>query len=411
MATSDQARRILLGVTGSIAAFKAAQIVRQLREEGCEVRCILTRAAQAFVTPLSLEVLSGSPVYREEYLEARGSGEELHLVAASWADCLCVAPATAHTLGRLALGLADDFLTTTALTINGPLVLAPAMHSEMWSKAVVRANIATLAERGAKMVGPVRGPLASGEIGLGRMAEPEEIVAAILDATGVQTLAGRRVLISAGPTREAIDPVRYLSNRSSGKMGFALAAAAAERGAETILVAGPVALTTPPGVERVDVVSACEMRDAVYDQAPQADVVIMAAAVSDFRPRHPKSQKIKKHGGLDAVELEPNPDILAGLREVTPAALIVGFAAETRELEQAARDKLIAKNADLLVANDVSRPDIGFGSDYNEAIVLFRDRSNRQLARQSKRRLAASLIEIIAEELERVDAQSKPAAR
>ena len=403
-------RRVLLGVTGGIAAFKAARIVRRFREEGCEVRCAVTRAAEAFVAPLTLEVLSGAPIYREEYLSPGTRGEELHVSAAAWADTLCIAPATAHTLARLALGLADDFLTTTALTHDGPLVVAPAMHTEMWSKAAVRDNVRRLEERGAVIVGPVLGPLASGEVGLGRMAEPEEIVAAVVGRRH-GALAGRRVLISAGPTREAVDPVRFLSNRSSGKMGFALAAAAAEMGAETTLVAGPVTLGTPLGVERLDVVSAVEMRDAVYRHAPAADLVIMAAAVSDFRPRDPRGEKIKKHLGLDQIKLEPNPDILAGLRDVAPRPLIVGFAAETHDLEAAARGKLTAKRADLLVANDVSRPDIGFDSDDNEVLVLFRDRESLSLPRRAKRLLAADLMGIFAEELDAVDAQGQPAAR
>ncbi len=284
------------------------------------------------------------------------------------------------------------------------------MHSAMWAKPAVRDNVRRLEERGAVIVGPVLGPLASGEVGLGRMADPDEIVAAVVGRGG-GALVGRRVLVSAGPTREALDPVRYLTNRSSGKMGFALAAAAAEMGAETTLVAGPVGLATPPGVERVDVVSALEMRDAVYERAPAADIVIMAAAVSDFRPRRASEHKIKKHGGLNRIELEANPDILAGLRDVAPRALIVGFAAETRDLEAAARGKLAAKRADLLVANDVSRPEIGFDSDDNEVLVLSRARESLTLPRQAKRLLAARLMEIFAEELSRVDAQGEPAAR
>lgn len=397
-------------MTGGIAAFKAPRIVRRLREEGCEVRCALTRSAESFVTPLTLEVLSGAPVYREEYLAPGVEGEELHVSAGAWADTLCVAPATAHTLARLALGLADDFLTTTALVHDGPLVVAPAMHSDMWAKPAVRDNVRRLEERGAVIVGPVLGPLASGEVGLGRMAEPDDIVAAVVDRDG-RALAGRSVLVSAGPTREAVDPVRFLSNRSSGKMGFALAAAAAEMGAETTLVAGPVALGTPRGVERRDVVTALEMRDAVYELAPTADVVIMAAAVSDFRPRDPRDQKIKKRGGFGRIELEANPDILAGLRDVAPRALVVGFAAETEDLEAAARGKLTDKRADMLVANDVSRPEIGFDSDENEVLVLFRDRGPQTLPRCAKRLLAGQLMEMITEELDRADAQSEPAAR
>ncbi|MEM7354507.1 MAG: bifunctional phosphopantothenoylcysteine decarboxylase/phosphopantothenate--cysteine ligase CoaBC, partial [Acidobacteriota bacterium] len=262
--------RILLGVTGGIAAVKSAELVRRLIDRGAEVRCALTRSAGSFVTPLSLEVLSGHPVYEQEYLTATGSGEESHIVAAAWADAVCVAPATAHLIGRLALGLADDFLTTTLLAFTGPVVLAPAMHSDMWGQAAVAANVETLRRRGVRWAGPVEGPLASGEWGMGRLADVPDIIAAVFEgledvstAVADGSLAGRRVLISAGPTHEPVDPVRYLGNRSSGKMGFALAAEAARRGARTTLVAGPVALATPAGVDRVDVSTALEMQAAI----------------------------------------------------------------------------------------------------------------------------------------------------
>ncbi|MGH9381290.1 MAG: bifunctional phosphopantothenoylcysteine decarboxylase/phosphopantothenate--cysteine ligase CoaBC, partial [Thermoanaerobaculia bacterium] len=234
-------RRVLLGVTGGIAASKAPALVRRLREAGCEVRCVLTRAGAAFVTPLTLEVLSGHPVYQEEYLSPGGGGEEVHVAAAAWADLLLIAPATAHTLARLALGLADDFLTTVALVFQGPVAIAPAMHSAMWEHDTVRRHVEQLSRRGVRWIGPVEGPLASGEVGLGRMAEPEEIVAAVIVASDGGLWAGRAVVVAAGPTREPLDPVRFLSNHSSGRMGFALAEAAARRGARVRLVAGPVA--------------------------------------------------------------------------------------------------------------------------------------------------------------------------
>jgi phosphopantothenoylcysteine decarboxylase/phosphopantothenate--cysteine ligase len=399
--------RILLGVSGGIAAYKSAELVRRLTARGHQVRAALTRSATAFVTPLTLEVLTGAPVYQEEYLTASGSGEEAHITAARWAEVLCVAPATAHLLARLALGLADDFLTTTALAFSGPLVVAPAMHAVMWEKETVQEHVAALVRRGARLVGPVAGPLASGEVGMGRMAEPEEIATAIdaLSAAGplAGTLRGKNVLITAGPTHEPIDPVRYLGNRSSGRMGFALAAEAARRGAAVTLIAGPVDLPTPAGrLARIDVTTAAEMASAVALHAPAADLVIMTAAVADFRPRTMAPEKIKKETGVPTLELEPTPDILAGLRGVSgvaPSAVTVGFAAETRDLEANARAKLARKGVDFLVANDVSRSDIAFGSEANEVTVFRRAGEPVFLSRRPKRELAADLLDIFTGDL------------
>lgn len=391
--------RVLLGVTGGIAAYKAAEIVRRLKGAGAEVRVALTHSARAFVSPLTLEVLSGQPVYGEEYLEENGSGEELHITAAAWADVLCVAPATAHTLARLALGLADDFLTTTALAFSGPLVIAPAMHFEMWKKPAVQQHVATLAARGALLIGPVEGPLASGESGMGRMADPERIAAAVLGATEPGPLSGRTVVVSAGPTFEPVDPVRFLGNRSSGKMGFALAAEAARRGAHTILIAGPVALGTPPGVERIDVETAAEMAAAVAATASGADLVILAAAVADFRPKAQAGQKIKKDQGIPALDLEPTEDILAGLFRIAPNAVRVGFAAETERLEENARTKLARKDVHFIVANDVSRTDIAFGRDQNEVLVFSREGEPVPIPRQDKSGVAAALLDLFARAL------------
>lgn len=386
--------RILLGVSGGIAAYKTAELVRRLRARNHEVRCALTRSAVSFVTPLTLEVLSGHPVHQEEYLEALGTGEEAHITAAAWAQVLCVAPATANVIARLALGLGDDFLTTTSLAFTGPVVVAPAMHPSMWEKETTRQHVEALRRRGAWIVGPVAGPLASGEIGMGRMAEPETILAAIESAAGEGPLAGRTVLVTAGPTHELVDPVRFLGNRSSGRMGFALAAEAARRGARVVLVAGPVALPTPPGVNRVDVVTAREMERAVHEHAPVADLIVMAAAVADFRPRRPAPHKIKKERGLAAIDLEENPDILAGARELAPGAILVGFAAETEDLERNARAKLERKGADFLVANDVSRADIAFERDENEVTVFRRDGPSVFFTRQPKSALAVSLFDL-----------------
>lgn len=399
----NRSLRVLLGVSGGIAAYKAAELVRRLRSQGHEVRCALTRSAVSFVAPLTLEVLSGHGVYQEEYLAATGSGEEAHITAAAWAEVLCVAPATTHVLARLALGLGDDFLTTTALAFAGPVVVAPAMHSVMWEREPTQQHVAALKRRGVRFAGPVEGPLASGEVGMGRMAEPEEIARAIAAAAGDGPLAGRTVLVTAGPTFEPVDPVRFLGNRSSGKMGFALAAEAASRGARTILVAGPVALPTPPGVTRVDVVTAREMERAVHqqvEQAPVPDLIVMAAAVADFRPSRPADRKIKKEQGLPAIELAENPDILAGLRALAPGAVLAGFAAETDDLERNARAKLARKGADFLVANDVSRADIAFGSGDNEVTVYRREGEPVFLSRRPKRELAASLFDLFAAKLQ-----------
>ena len=394
--------RILLGVSGGIAAFKAAELVRRLAARGHAVRCALTRSAAAFVTPLTLEVLTGSAVYQEEYLSASGSGQEAHIEAARWAEVLCVAPATAHLLARLALGLADDFLTTTALAFAGPVVVAPAMHSVMWEKEAIAGHVATLVRRGVHLVGPVSGALASGEVGIGRMAEPADIVAAIEaipeGGTGGGApgrLAGYRVLVTAGPTQEPIDPVRFLGNRSSGRMGFALAAEAARRGAAVTLVAGPVHLPTPAGrVTRLDVATAAEMEQAVRAAAPASDLIIMAAAVADFRPRQAAPEKIKKEGGVPVLDLEPTPDILAGLPALAPDALIVGFAAETESLAAHAQAKLERKGAHFLVGNDVSRQDIAFGSEANEVTVFRREGEPVFLSRRPKAQLAGDLLDL-----------------
>ena len=401
-------RRILLGVCGGVAAYKAADLVRRLRERGHEVRCAVTPSAARFVSPLTLEVLSGHPVYGEEYLEPGRQGVEEHIVAAGWAEVLCIAPATAHTLSSLALGLAPNFLTTTALAFRGPLVVAPAMHSAMWEKAALQENVERLRRSGATFVGPETGALASGEIGLGRLAEASAIADACESASAIadaceqafdaassprRTLAGRTVLVTAGPTQEPIDPVRYLGNRSSGKMGFALAAEAARRGARTLLVAGPVTLPTPAGVERQDVRTALEMEAAVHRHAPGADLIVMAAAVADFRPAAYADEKIKRHQGTPEIALIANPDILASLPQFAPRALRVGFAAESTLAATEAARKLAAKGAHLLVANDISRGDIGFGAEQNEVTVFSPTAPPETLSRRPKAAIASALFD------------------
>ena len=390
---------VLLGVTGGIAAFKAPLLVRRLRERGHRVRCALTESASAFVTPLTLEVLTGEPVYGEEYLRASGSGEELHLTAATWADVFCVAPLTANTLARLALGLADDFLTTTNLMYEGPLVLAPAMHSAMWNKGTVTEHVALLQERGAYFVGPDDGPLASGESGVGRLSEIEEIVERIEAAARTRSSepssfwSGRAVVVSAGPTEEPIDDVRYLSNRSSGRMGFSIAAEAARRGAAVTLVAGPVALETPVDVSRVDVRTAAEMKEVIESAGASADLIVMAAAVADFRPAERAPGKLKKAGGLSEVRLERTADILGGLRALAPNAVLVGFAAESGDPRAEALRKLEAKKLDWIVANDISRADIGFQSSDNEVTLYRRGGESIALSRRPKSEIARALLD------------------
>lgn len=392
---------MLLGISGGIAAYKTPELVRRLRDAGCDVRCALTRAAGAFVSPLTLEVVSGAAVRQGEWLEPNGSGEEFHIEAAAWADLLLVAPATAHLLSRLALGLADDFLTATALAFTGPVVVAPAMHAAMWSHPATQERVATLAARGVRFVGPVEGPLASGEVAMGRMAEIADIVSAAAETPAPRDFAGRTVLVTAGPTHEAIDPVRYLANRSSGKMGFALAAEAARRGARSILLAGPVALATPVGVERVDVESALEMEAAVRRLAPGSDLVIMAAAVADFRPELAAPAKIKRGAGVPELRLVANPDILAGLTALAPRALRVGFAAETGADEAEARRKLEQKGVGFLVVNDVSRSDIGFAAEHNEVTVYRPDGEPVFLSRRSKAEVARLLLDLFSRALAR----------
>ena len=403
-------RNVLLGITGGIAAYKAPELVRRLRDRGCAVRCALTSAARSFVSPLALEIVSGQAVYGEEYLEPSGSGEELHIAAASWSDLLLVAPASAHTLSALALGLADNFLLTTALAFRGPIVVAPAMHAAMWEQESVATRVEELRRRGVSFVGPVVGALASGEVGIGRMAEIPDLVAAVEQRLGGRDLAGVSFLVTAGPTFEPIDPVRFLGNRSSGKMGFAIAEAAARRGARVALVAGPVALPTPRDVERIDVSTALEMEAAVRGRAAGADIVVMAAAVADFRPAAPAPTKIKKSSGPPDLRLVPNPDILTLLQELAPRALRVGFAAETGDLELEARRKLDTKSAHILVANDVSRSDIGFASDDNEVLVFAQHGAPTRLGKSSKLEIARQLVDRFAAELRvlRGESDSRP---
>jgi phosphopantothenoylcysteine decarboxylase/phosphopantothenate--cysteine ligase len=388
-------RNVVLGVCGGIAAYKAAFLVRELQARGADVRVIMTRGAEAFITPLTLQALSTHQVHRDLLDEEaeRGMG---HIELARWADLLLIAPATADCLARLAAGRADDLLTTVALATAAPVLVAPAMNQQMWADAATAANMATLEARGIHRVGPADGDQACGEVGTGRMSEPQAIAehAASLFEDGA--LDGLRVVVTAGPTREALDPVRYLSNHSSGKMGFALAAACADAGARTTLVSGPVTLETPPHVARKDVESAREMLEACLALLPACDIFIACAAVADYRPEHSADDKIKKNEERLSLTLVRNPDIVATVAAADPRPFTVGFAAETRDLLAYARGKLERKGLDLVVANDVSAEGIGFNSDDN-AVTLLWAGGETPLPRAGKGSLARAIVQHIAE--------------
>jgi phosphopantothenoylcysteine decarboxylase/phosphopantothenate--cysteine ligase len=403
-------RTVVVGVTGGIAAYKAALLVRLLVADAALVEVVMTRGAREFMGPVTFEGLTGREV-RTEVWEDVPDGT--HVQLGRRADAIVVYPATAHTLAKLANGLSDDLLTTAALAHEGPLVLAPAMHTEMWSHPATVANLRVLRDRGATIVGPATGPLMGGDSGAGRVVAPEEMRAAILDVLDVPSddiverradrpLDGRTILVTAGGTREAIDPVRFLGNRSSGRMGFAIAAAAAEQGAVVILVAAPSELPTPPGVRRVDVVSARDMDAAVRQHETVADAVVMAAAVADFRPETQARSKWRRSDGPPSITLVANPDILAGVverRQKEGGPVIVGFAAQTGDLEAAAQAKLRDKRVDMLVANDVAEPGIGFESGENAVLVLHADGRRREVPRVSKQLVAEAVLAELATHL------------
>jgi len=370
--------KIALGVTGGIAAYKAAEVLRMLQDRGIRVQVIMTRAAQEFVKPLTFAALSGEKVITgmfspgEEHEPNIDSAIE-HIAVAQSIDALVVAPATADILAHFAQGIATDFLTTLYLATTAPVVVAPAMNVNMWNHPATQANLEILRKRGVKIVEPGAGYLACGMVGQGRLAENDAIVAAVLEVLGAsQDLSGDTVLITAGPTREKIDPVRYLTNRSSGRMGYALAEAAVRRGARVLLVTGPTSLTPPGAAEVTRVDSTEEMRDAVLHLLPQSSIVIKTAAVADYRPKSTAGQKIKRKGPM-TLELEATPDILKELSSNKTSQIIVGFAAETENVLENARQKLLAKNLDAIVVNDISREGIGFDSDRNAVTIITRD--------------------------------------
>jgi phosphopantothenoylcysteine decarboxylase/phosphopantothenate--cysteine ligase len=386
-------RRILLGVTGSIAAYKAVELLRELTKRGAEVQVVMTEAATKFVAPLTFETLSRQPVLLDMFTLAYGSHIG-HIEATARADLFVIAPATARTIARLALGLADDFLSCIYLASRCPILVAPAMDSDMYQHVAVQENLNRLRDRGVHIVGPASGELASGSVGPGRLVEPPEIVEAIerILATA-RDLADEVVLVTAGPTREPLDPVRYLSNRSSGKMGYAMAEAAAARGARVILVSGPTALIPPQGVDVIHVETAQQMHDAVVAKLTAATVVIKAAAVADYRPKQVAARKMKKDEAVHEVTLESTPDILAEVGKRKGRRILVGFAAETEDLVENARKKLQRKNLDLMVANDVSQPDAGFDADTNAVKILDAQGKVEELPVQSKRSVADRVLD------------------
>jgi len=386
--------RVLLGVSGGIAAYKACELVRRLRDVGAEVRVVLTENAARFVTPITFQALSGQPVRSGLWDEAAEAAMG-HLELAHWAQRIVIAPASADVIARLAHGFADDLLTTLCLASTAPIAIAPAMNLRMWAHPATQANVATLRARGAAILGPAEGRMAEPESGLGRLLEPHEIIVELTALHGPRLLSGKRVLVSAGPTYEDIDPVRFIGNRSSGRMGFAVAQAAAEQGASVQLVAGPVHLPTPAGVARVDVRSARDMREAVMERAPQSDIYIGAAAVGDFRPHEIAPHKLKKTGGALTLTLNENPDILAGVAALKPRPYVVGFAAETQNIETYARAKLERKKLDLIAANKVGEGE-GFDTCENEILLISREGAER-LARADKLALARQLVARVAE--------------
>jgi len=406
-------KNIVLAVTGGIAAYKSAILVRRLKDYGFDVRVVMTHGAQAFITPLTFQALSGNPVHTELLDPAAEAGMG-HIELARWADLLLVAPASCDTLAKFAHGLADDLLSTVFLATKSPVWVAPAMNQQMWAAKATQRNLQTLVEDGVHVIMPDAGEQACGDVGLGRMPEPEEIARqvagyfhqaqrAIAEKFGL--LAGKRVVITAGPTREAIDPVRYISNHSTGKMGFALAAACYAAGAQVTLIAGPVSLDTPNGVKRVNVASARQMLDISMNSLETGcDIFIATAAVADYRVAEVAEHKIKKAGDELNVSLVKNPDIVATIAGQEKRPFMVGFAAETQNVEEYAAGKLVAKKLDMIACNDVSRADIGFASDENAMTVFFAENyhlKKRELEKASKQEISQQLVEAISDALRR----------
>ena len=396
-------KHILLGVSGGIAAYKSAELVRLFKKQGAEVQVVMTKSAMQFVSPLTFQALSGNPVH-SELLDADEENAMGHISLARWADCLIIAPATANIIAKLSHGIADDLLSTLYLAATCPVYVAPAMNQAMWNKAVTRENIETLLRHGVKLIGPEQGDQACGETGFGRLSEPVVICKHLTDAleyqnhSPVQCLQGLKVLISAGPTREPLDPVRYLTNRSSGKMGYALANAALKAGAEVTLVSGPVSLTAPNNVQLIKVETARQMYDAVMSKASEHAIYIGAAAVADYSPVVMQPEKIKKQDAQATIILQKTKDILADVAGLDKRPFTVGFAAETHNLEDYAREKLIRKKLDMIAANWVGQEQGGFDSEQN-ALHVFWKSGDKTFSMMDKTQLAEQLISLIAERL------------
>jgi phosphopantothenoylcysteine decarboxylase/phosphopantothenate--cysteine ligase len=383
-------RKILLGVTGGIAAYKALELTRLLAAEEAQIRVIMTQSAMEFVQPLSFQVLSGQPVCTHLF-DLETESRIGHIQVATEAEVAVIAPATANIIGKLAHGIADDYLTTALLACTAPKIICPAMNVNMYENQIVQENLARLKSRGFDQVGPEAGDLACGVQGLGRLAPVDEILESIRRLLTPQSLKGKRVLVTAGPTREMLDPVRHLTNPSSGKMGYALASAARRRGAEVTLVSGPSSLAPPHGVKQVQVTTAQEMHEAVMEQFGQMEAVVMAAAVSDYRPKKMAAKKIKKIKAKESLELEKTEDILLRLGELKQGQILVGFAAETEDLLENAKKKLRQKKVDFIVANDLTAADVGFGCDTNEVTILWPGGEVEKLPLKSKELIAMEI--------------------
>ena len=397
-------KHILLGVTGGIAAYKSADLVRRLQDAGACVQVVMTSAAQQFITPLTMQALSGHPVHTE-LLDPTAEAGMGHIQLARWADLILIAPASADFIARLAQGQADDLLATLCLATAAPIAIAPAMNQGMWLNASTQANMQTLVSRKIAILGPAEGSQACGDVGFGRMLEPLQLRDAVASMFQSGSLAGKKVVITAGPTREAIDPVRYISNHSSGKMGYALAQAAIEAGAHVVLISGPVALNVPERVQRITVITAEEMLHECLQQAGDCDLFIAAAAVADYRPAHIAEQKIKKtHEESLVITLVKNPDIVATIASLEKKPFTVGFAAESENLHSYAQQKLRDKKLDLIIANNISDKNIGFNSDDN-AVSVIDQQQILELSLQNKQQLAKELIAIIATKMAKTVAE------
>ncbi|MGB2115230.1 MAG: bifunctional phosphopantothenoylcysteine decarboxylase/phosphopantothenate--cysteine ligase CoaBC [Porticoccaceae bacterium] len=392
-------KRIILGITGGIAAYKSAEIARRLQDQGAEVRVIMTDSAQEFIRPLTLQALTGKPVYTD-LLDPKAEAAMGHIELARWADAILIAPATANFIATLSQGNANDLLTTVCLASSGRIVVAPAMNQAMWAQPASQENIERLKRRGITIFEPDNGIQACGDIGPGRLQQPDMIADQMSNIFDSEILSGKKVVITAGPTREAIDPVRYISNHSSGKMGYALATAMIDAGASVTLISGPVSLETPDRCQLISVISANEMLEAASLAAKKADIFISSAAVADYQVTEPATQKIKKKSDKMSLNLSKTPDIVSILSKNNPDLFVLGFAAETEHIESNAKDKLSRKSLDAIIANDVSRDDIGFNSDDNEALWIDADNC-KALSKKSKSQLAREIAVLIAEKMGR----------